>query len=73
MSVYHNLAPCLKVRNPWTYVASLLPEQKIYWIICVVMFQEDAGSGIIKYRVLQIQECEVNNADLALVAGPDIT
>lgn len=34
---------------------------------------EDAGTGTIKYRVLQIQECEVHNADLALVAGPDIT
>ena len=26
--MYHNLAPCLKGRNPWTYVASLLPEQQ---------------------------------------------
>jgi len=33
---------------------------------------DDAGVGTIKYRVLQIQECEIDNADLALVAGPDI-
>jgi len=34
---------------------------------------EDASTGTTKYRVLQIQECEINNADLALLAGPDIT
>ena len=37
-----------------------------------MLYQEDA-MGIIKYRVIQIQECEIGNADLALIAGPNIT
>ena len=36
-----------------------------------VAFQE-GKSGVIKYKVIQIQECEVRNADLALIAGPSI-
>lgn len=29
-------------------------------------------SGVLKFKVIQIQECEVRNSDLALIAGPSI-
>ena len=35
------------------------------------VLQEDV-SGVLKFKVIQIQECEVRNSDLALIAGPSI-
>ena len=78
VEIFVSLTNMFSLKTPHSWVRGILiPLDPMYYSLMyyflIWLFQEDVGPGTVKYRVLQIQECEINNADLALVAGPDIT